>query len=90
MKYQVRDMSEKEHAKRRQLERALRDASSVFKKELWDKSDELHQLQAELRALRDVQAKSIESFVHSMMGGQENKVREGGDGWIGAVRGTEG
>lgn len=63
---EVRDLGEREHAKRRQLEKALRDAASVFKKEMWDKNDEMHALQVELRVLRDQQTKSLEAVMSSL------------------------
>lgn len=34
------------------MEKALREAAAVFRKEMWEKNEELHSIQVELRQLR--------------------------------------
>lgn len=46
---ELRAASESEHRKRGELEAALREASSIFKRELQDKNEQLEMLRRELR-----------------------------------------
>ena len=55
-----------EHKRRRESERTLREAASAFKREMWEKNEQLHAIQVELRQMREWQTKSLESFVSNL------------------------